>query len=341
MKNYASYDRTVPVVNFDSKELELFMMDFMLENSDGSKIVNEYVGLVMLRLGFKSDDNIYFRDIYGKDKSGCYRCVVNDKDYYDIKFINVGNNKLNTEITLINHNEEITYECECLKVSEIGIKIIPIRDEIMYDDGVKYTRELSDDRAKFMLCYEDYKLELNIVKPKNLELPIYDSNWNYSRYRLDNEDVLKNYLIKFFPMIIRGDIVSVYKDICKLSLGNEVNKYPDVILKFSFDNKVSDLIYLKYGELERFGVTLLRMDRTLFLDKDGSFTYEINDSDKMFDISMNVMEDRTNYNISISNDSDISMISEIISNDVDTIKREIGMVKRLVKNTFSNKNGSN
>lgn len=345
MKKYVSYDRTVPTVNFDSKELELFMMDFMLENVDDKKSVNEYVGLVMLRLGFKSEDKIEIRDVYNNDNNNqlrVFRCVVNDKDYYDIRFMNVGNNKLNTEITLVDYTEETTYECVSLGVSEIGIKIIPVKEEVLFADGVTCTRELSDDKAKFELCYDDYKLELDVVKPKNIELPIYDSNWGYSRYRLDNEMSFRNYLINFFPIITCGDIVSVYKEIVKLSLG-DVSKYPEIILKFSYGDKVTDLIHLKNGELERFGVTLLRMDRTLFLNKDGSWLYEINDRDNLFNISMGVTDDKTNYNISISNDSDISMISDIISNDTDTMKRDIGMVKKLVKKTFNsdNSNGSN
>ena len=68
MKKYVGYDRTVPVVSFDTKELEGFMYDFMMENINENRFVNidksinEYVGLVLLRLGFKSDDMIELRD---------------------------------------------------------------------------------------------------------------------------------------------------------------------------------------------------------------------------------------------------------------------------------------
>ena len=69
MIKYSGYDRTVPIVTFDCKELEGFMYDFMMENINGNRFVdmdksiNEYVGLVMLRLGFKSDDKIELRDV--------------------------------------------------------------------------------------------------------------------------------------------------------------------------------------------------------------------------------------------------------------------------------------
>ena len=53
----------------------------------------------------------------------------------------------------------------------------------MYADGVTYVRELSDNKVKLNLYYDDYELELYVEKPKDLELPLYDSNWEYARYR--------------------------------------------------------------------------------------------------------------------------------------------------------------
>lgn len=348
MKKYVGYDRTVPVVNFDSKELEGFMYDFMMENINGNtfvemdKSINEYIGSVMLRLGFKSDDKIVLRDRYRSDNSRTISCVVNDLGYYEIKFMNVGNSRLNTEITLVCYNEECTYECIPYRLSGIGIRMFKTKEEEMYADGVSYVRELSDDRAKFNLIYDDYELELCVEKPKSLELPLYDSNWEYSRYRLDNELILKCYLLDFFPIIMSGDIVNVYKEIVKLSLGNDVSKYPEIVLKFSYCNKVTDLIYLKYGELERFGVTLLRMDRSLFINKDGSFNYEFNDMENMFCVNMNVSDDKVIYNIAIDKDSDVSVISDIIQDDTNRVKSEIGNIKKLVKIVFdNNRNGSN
>jgi len=343
MEKYYGYDRTVPVVSFDTKELEGFMYDFMMENINGNrfvnidKSVNEYVGLVLLRLGFKSDDRIELRDRCYKNGVMSVCCVVNDQEYYEIRFINVENGKLNTEIVLVDYNEEHTYECVPYGLSEIGIRMFKIKELEMYADGVSYVRELSNDRVYVNLCYDDYKLELEVVKPKDVDLSLYDSDWGYSRYRLDNEIGVKNYLLDFFPIIISGDIVSVYKEILRLSFNDGVGRYPEFVLRFSFCDKVTDLIHLRYGELEKFGVTLLRMDRALFINRDGSFDYEINDRDNMFNINMNVMDDKTIYNISISNDSDASMIGDIIQDDISSIKSEIGNIKKLVKDTFGKK----
>ena len=347
MNKFAGYDRTVPVVIFDSKELEGFMYDFMMENINGNTFVNaninvnEYVGMVLLRLGFKLEDKIELRDVSLDNNVRTICCVVNGIGYYEIKFINVGNSRFNTEITLVNYNEECTYECIPYRLSGIGIRMFKIKELEMYADGVTYVRELSDNRVKLNLCYDDYELELYVEKPKNLELPLYDINWEYARYRLDNEIGVKNYLLDFFPIIMSGDIVNVYKEIVKLSFGNDVNKYPEIMLKFSYCNKVTDLIHLKYGELERFGVTLLRMDRSLFINRDGSFDYEFNDIENMFSINMNVSETSVIYNIAIDKDSDVSLISDIIQDDTYNIKSEIGNIKKLVRTMFDNKNGSN
>lgn len=346
MKKYSCYDRTVPVVNFDTKELEGFMYDFMMENINDNrfvnidKSVNEYVGLVLLRLGFNSDDRIELRDRCYKSGVMTVCCVVNDIEYYEIRFVNVGNSKLNTEIVLVNYNEEYTYECVPYRLSEIGMRMFKTKELEMYADGVTYVRELSNDRVKINLYYDDYALELDVVKPKNVDLPLYDCNWEFSRYRLDDEMKLKSYLLDFFPIIIRGDIVGVYKDIVKLSFNNDVSRYPEFVLKFSFCDKITDMVHLRYGDLERFGVTLLRMDRALFINRDGSFSYEINDRDNLFNINMNVMDDKTIYNISISNDSDVSMVGDIIQDDIFRVKSEIGNIKKLVRDNFR-KNNSN
>ena len=43
MVKYSSYSRTIPTVNFDSKQLELLMMDFMMKNFEGKKSINEHM----------------------------------------------------------------------------------------------------------------------------------------------------------------------------------------------------------------------------------------------------------------------------------------------------------
>lgn len=334
MVNYSSYDRTVPTVRFDSKELEAFMFDFMMENSCNSqKRVSEYLGLVMLRFGFKSEDKIELRN-FSNDRSKNIQCIVNDSDYYDIRFDNVGNKKEHTKISLINFNIETTYECFPLNLSELGVRIIPVKEVVMYADGVNYTREFSRDKAKFVVSYLDCSLELDVVKPKNLELPMYDADGSYSRYRLNNENMLVKYLSDFFLVWCSKDILGVYRNICDISLGSDISDYQEIFLRCVCGDKVTDLIHLRNGELERFGITLSNLGRTLFLNKDGSYTYEIADREDLFKFSMNVDGDDTSYNMFIKNGSDMIMINEIIQSDINEVKNNIGNFKSLVRKKF-------
>ena len=338
MKEYISSNRTIPTVNFDSKDLELYMYNFMVENMNRTMNVNEYLGLVMLRLGFKTEDKIKLRNFDRENKEGTFQCRVNGCNGYNIKFINVGNVKKHTQIILTYFNSEVTYECFPLRLSELGVRIIPVREKVMYEDGVAYTRELNRERTKIIVNYDKYKLEIAVTKPKNLELSMYDSNGEYSRYRLNNEEKVFEYLNNFLPILAKGDIVSVYKKIREISLGDDISIYPEISLKFSYEDKITDLIHLKNGELERFGVTLLKLGRTLFLNKDGSFTYEINDIDNLFNIIMTVNNDgKTNYNIEINEDSNTDMIGELIKEDTDTIKKNVVNIRKLVKDNFKNR----
>lgn len=336
------YSRNIPKVSFENKELESYMIDFMMENLTDAVRINSYIGLVMIRLGFRTEDKIEFRNFNRDKKEDYFQCIVNGKDYYGISFSNVGNKKKHTKITLVYFNEEITYECFSLSLSELGVRIIPVRECIKYADGVSYIREYSRENAKYIVEYFDNCFELEVVKPKDLELPMYDRNGNYSRYRVNNEDMLVKYLSDYFSMWKDKDIVKVYKNICEISLGNDLSKYGEVSLKSLYDGEVTDLIWLKNGELKRFGMTLPNMGRRLFLNKDGSWNYGITDKNDLFSYSMNVNGDRINYNIDLNENVSSDVVSEIIKRDTEDAKNGIDNVKRLVRKIFNNNGeGSN
>lgn len=341
MVDYSNFDIIIPKVVLSSKELESFLMDFMLENVSDARGVIQYIGLVMIRLGFKPEDRIELRNFNGDCKDKYFQCVVNGSDYYDMRFENVGNKKQHTKITLVNFNKAVTYECFPLSLSELGVRVIPVREEIVYADGIKYIREYSRENAKYIVSYFDYQVELDVVNPKDVDLPMYDNNGNYSRYRVDNEEMLVSYLSDFFSLWNERDIVKIYKNICSISLGNDLRKYGEVTLKCLFNDKVTDLIHLKSGELEHFGVTLLNIGRTLFLNKDGSWSYGFNDENNLFTYSMNVNDHKTEYNIEYDNNIDSTVISEVIESDTDDVLRNIDNVKKLVRKLFNNIGDSN
>jgi uncharacterized protein YozE (UPF0346 family) len=76
--------------------------------------------------------------------------------------------------------------------------------------------------------------------------------------------------------------------------------------------------------------------RSLFLDKNGDWIYEVNDFDDLFKIEMAVRDEGTSYNIFVKNEDDLNIISETVYNDTKMVKRNIEYIKRLVRRTFYN-----
>ena len=336
--DFSNYSRTVPKVSFSSKELELYMYNFMKDNMVDANGVNGYIGLVMLRLGFKTEDKILLSNFSNDNKEGYFQCIVNDDMNYLIKFENVMNKKMHTRISLLYFNKLITYECFPLRLSEIGVRIIPVLESIKYDDGVCYTREYSRDNAKYIVEYLDYRIELDVVRPRDVELAMYDEFGKYSRYRIDNEDLIVDYFSDFYRLWNDKNIVKVYKTICELSLGNNTRKYGDVVLSCFKNDDMTDLIELKNGELERFGITLSEMGRTLFLNRDGNFSVICKND--LFSYVMNFYDNKINYNVDIDNSIDDDLVSKMIKNDKIDIKNEVGNVKKLVRKLFNNNGDS-
>lgn len=337
MIDYNCQNRFVPKVSFDSKELEAYMFDFVCKNMGDSMSVRGYLGLVMIRLGFDVDDKIELCNFNRDKKEDYFLCKVNNMECYDIKFENISDRKRHTKITLVNNNIAITYECFPLKVSELGVRIVPVMECVEYENGSSYIREYSREDVKIKIISGNYRFELEVVKPKELELPLYDRDGLFSRYRLDNEDVLRDILLGYFLKWNVKDIISMYKDICEISLGSDMYKYGELYLKYINNGEITDIIHLKKGELENFGMTLPEMGRALFLNKDGSWSYKMNDRNDLFSYSMDVIGDMTNYNIMVREGVDISLVSEVVQTDSIDVKENIENVKKLTKNIFNNK----
>ena len=334
MKSNSGY---VPKVIIREELLKSYMIDFMMENLGRSINIYEYIGSVMFRLGFTTDDVIEFKDFNINDKEDYFICVVNGDEEYKIKFLNVGNRKLHSKIKFVNGNIGIIYECFPLRVSELGVRIIPVCEEIVYGEDISYIREYSREDAKYVIKNKEREVLLYVVKPKDFDLPLYDKCGKYSRYRLDNESKLVDMLLCYLRKCDNKDIVSMYKEICEISLGSDMNKYGELYLKYMDNGEITDIIYLKNGELERFGMTLPEMRRTLFLNKDGSWTYKMNNKKDLFSYSMDVIGDSTNYNVMVRDSVDLEFVSEIIQTDSIDVKENIENVKKLTKSIFDNR----
>lgn len=319
--------KSIPFVEFDSLNSE--MKAIGLFNTD--KNIYEYLGLLLLKLGFKSEDNV---KLYNYDKENCsFDCMVNDKDYCHIRL----KDSEYREIILSKFNIEFGYKCVPNEKAETGMIISLCRYCVKYPNGLIFTRYLSEKEAKFKFELNNYCWELDLIKPKNLKLPLFDNKGHYSKYILDNEEELIKYLGDLkFPI----SIISVYNTICDKYLG-DISKYPKfnlMVSKLQGDNslRVTDLISLFDGNLDKFGITSNDKGMSVFLDKDDNWSFELFAEDNVpVNFVMSQHNGEINCSFSASEEVDLKYYTgKIIQSDFNRTYEEVLQVKRRVKSLF-------
>lgn len=328
--------RSFPYVNFvDCNELELKLIDWLPQD----RLLNETMGLVVSRLHIlKEEENLIEFCCYNKEDNS-FKCIINEKDVYDIRIDNLDDKNKDKEIVVRDNDIERTYKCEKVNNIELGMRIVLSSYKKDYLYGlVKLTHYLSRDYTIFDIDYMDYFLRLKVVRPDNVKLPIFDNNGRYSRYTLDNEEGLISYLVNEVPMF---DLIDIYESIYDISL-EDISIYPEIYLDMSYgkDKNILDIIHLRYGELERFGITNIDDGKSLFLNRDNSWEYK-NLDESMFKFSMFVDNDRVNYNISIDKNSDIEIVMNMIKENILLANRDIKDVKVLSRRVVNMNKNSN
>lgn len=324
------FDTTIPNVSFENESLMFKLSELFNTN----KNMYYYMGLVLLRLGFEPGDSILLSN-YNKDDCS-FDCIVNEDVFYNIRI-----DKSSSEIVMNTFNNEFGYICEEQSYSEVGMRISLGRYIIEYPNGINFTRYLSRDDMKFKFEFDNYILELKLEKPKGLELPLFEDGI-YSKYKLENEEDLVEYIIGLSNNI---NLVDLYKILCESYLG-DVSVYPKFMLrkskKIDSSIKVTDMILLKNGELEQFAIT--KNEKTLFLDQDDNWSYEIPMNETMsISLSLSFQNGRKSCVISSDEDDDFMMnyLNKNIKEDIEIAMDEIANTKRRVLETFRNNKGSN
>lgn len=324
------YDRSIPKISFENEGIILELLDLI--NNDMS--IYQYMGLLLLNLGFETEDNIFLCNYDKKDNS--FDCMLNNNERYRIKF-NFDNNQIDVTI----HNNVYGYECEKIERSELGMRVSLGSYTYEYDDGMKFTRVLSRDKAKFIVSLCGYIMELELEKPDDVILPMYDDKGCYAKYRLDNEDNLTKYLCSF--VVFDNSIIDIYKKLCEVYI-DDVSRYPDFSLKMSTPDedgnlKIIDLIHLKYGELEEIAVT--KDERTIFLDKYNNWSFEAPAEDLLpVNFSMTSKNGKVSCVFSAMEDYDLARqyLPDGLENDMDIANEEVIKIRRKVREVF-NRNG--
>lgn len=330
------YDRGIPKVKFESVETELAISNLF----ETDRNIYEYFGLVLLRLGYRPEDDIL---IYNYDKDyNFFMCTANKNNTCQMWI-----DKVNHEIVLSKFNYVYGYECVPEERSEIGMKISLGRYIIRYEDGVTLTRYLSRDKAKFVVSVCDSILELELDRPNDVELKLFDENGRYAKYKLSKEDELIEYLSK---EAIDKSLVDIYKDLCERYLG-DVSRYPDFSLKQSVITEegkemVTDLIHLKNGKLENFGETdhNKMLDMTVFVDKDDNWSlYWPKCETVPVDFSMTSNDGIVTCTFSVDDEKYYigDYIKDMINSDVKNATYEVVKTRRRVREIFGENKGSN
>jgi len=333
-KNLGRYIKSIPLVSFYSTDDRMDISNLF----DTKRDINEYLGLILLRLRFKAEDKIF---IYNYDRiKYSFDCFVNDKDYYKIRFENIKSNKDFMKIVMNRFNTEFVYECIPEERTELGMKISLGEYSVTYPDGKRFVRSLSSDMAMFRVEIVGCVFELELQKPNDIELPLFDDNGRYSKYRLNNEEKIFEYLGSLNKYV---SIIDIYKKLIDNYL-DDLSIYPKFSLKIfrvnEGDLSVTDLINLKDGELENFGMTV--EGKTIFLDRNGDWSFEVT-KDEAVPVCFSMSHSNGNINCSFSSSVDFDIddyTRSCLKYDVNLAQREIIKIKRRVRTLFNKKNSN-
>ena len=188
--------RGIPGISFENEETKLGIANLYSDKQD----IYEYLALILLRFEFEPEDMIFICNYDKEDNS--FDCV-RDNEFVCRLYIDKDNN----EIIVSNYNEERGYKCIVEEKSELGMIIMLDRYVYMWQDGTVYTRYFSRDYAKFVVEDCEYRLELEIDKPEDIKLRLFDEDGKYAKYRLDNELAVEEYLT---GSAMYGDFINVY-----------------------------------------------------------------------------------------------------------------------------------
>jgi len=333
--NYIKGCKSIPRVIFDTLDFEMTMKGIFGNDKD----INQYLGLVLLRLGFKAENNIFLCN-YNKDEVS-FDCVVNGSDKCRIKLKNMSVYSDDKEIVLTRDNIELGYECVMNPVSEIGMNVSLARFRKEYSNGLVYTRYFSRENVRYQILFGDYILDLKIVKPIGMVLPLYDDGRD-AKYKLGNENEVENYLVN---LSLPVSVVDVYKELCEL-FGNDMSIFPEFRLSLSRSDdtgviRLTDIIDLKDGNLEKFGIT--EGVRTIFVDKDDNWSYEINGGKPVLKkLAIKSVFDEIICDFQLSHGYDIcAYVSYVIENEASVANKEVEDIKKLTRKMFNFGKGSN
>lgn len=184
------------------------------------------------------------------------------------------------------------------------------------DNNTTVSRDLSRVAAYFGWQSDD----------KFLSIRIEDSGFDVNRiFYLGNEEALMQYLLSLSSPI---DIVEVFKKVRELSLGNDLSKYPNILIRMfkSVENKEveTDVIEICNGKVKQIKKT--QDNKTISFDENGNWTFD--------DASISVMKDKEKIKFSITTSFSDGLLNISPIDTYTNAGEEVEKVAQLVRNLF-------
>lgn len=184
------------------------------------------------------------------------------------------------------------------------------------DNNTTVSRELSIVAAYFGWQSDD----------KFLSIRIEDSGFDVNRiFYLGNEEALMQYLLSLSSPI---DIVEVFKKVRELSLGDDLSKYSNILIKVfkSEENKEieTDVIEICYGKVRQIKKT--QDNKTISFDENDNWTFE--------NPSLSVKKGDGKIKISMDSSSSDELVGISPLDSYIKAGEEVEKVAQLVRNLF-------
>lgn len=319
--------KSIPIVTFDSVDTQITLTSLFVTDRN----IYEHLGLVLLRLDFKASDIICFSN-YNREKN-TFDCIVNDKEVCTIGFEKIDQNKEFMKIIMNKGNIQLEYDCIPADRTELGFKIIQSKYIVKLLDERKFIRYLSSDFAKFGLCSDDYLFELEFVRPNDFQLPIFDSNGRYSKYKLEHEEEIFRFLGTLkFPV----SIIDVYEQFLKMGIVH-IDRYQKVSFKlYRKENdsyKLNDIIELSDGEIAEIKTTYEMDNSSIYIEGSGNYLYKISrDATVPVDFEMSYMNGSISCNLFCDSEYDLeNYMNKNVKSDIYVATEEIEKVRKRMR----------
>lgn len=321
------------------------------ESCVGDKTANEYLGLILSKLGLKSEDQIWICNFETVNSriGYCYsvNCYQNNKYLFSLGYDYEELFDRNPKLIIANIDKKTKYKYEMsysIRDGKENISLTPVSYQKEFQDGTKCCITYYSDAAQYKITNGTNEFVLKITKKINICSIDKDEYGIDKKYELNNEDKLINYLVSLkFPILID----EVYKKICEISLGNDVSEYDFIHIYALKEGKQTDFIEISRGEWQRFGRT--QNGKTIVIHQNGYWSYKLSDTssidvkdeqeiDSTAKFSMSFGATGFDYKVSAKSEGEIDGYTQTLAMyDISTARSEVEETKKLVRELVKNK----